>query len=119
MSDRREEITAVIFGAQQDTAALQTPDIPDDVYWLNIAAAAYLALTDGGYLPAGDVLAMIRRERDAAHRFIRALRRAGHIPDGPWTRRANGLTGLESESDIEDAAASADLLAWEIEHSDG
>lgn len=48
--ERREEITAVIFSAQQETAELQTPDIPDDVYWLNLAAGVYLALDEGGYL---------------------------------------------------------------------
>jgi hypothetical protein len=54
LKDNREGLVSIIWSAQQATAATQTSDIPNDVYWLNLAHAVYLAFlakiapTEGG-----------------------------------------------------------------------
>jgi hypothetical protein len=63
-------------------------------------------------------LRVVRGERDRAHAVLRALRLAGHIPDGAWRRLVNGVVALESESDIADAEAEALKIVWDVEQSD-
>lgn len=60
----------------------------------------------------------VHTERDHAHDVLRALRLAGHIPDGGWRRLVNGVVALESESDIEDAEARAMSIVWDVEQRD-
>lgn len=60
----------------------------------------------------------VRAERDHAHHVLRALRLAGHVPDGAWRRLVNGVVGLESEGDIARAEAEAMSIVWQVEASD-
>lgn len=61
---------------------------------------------------------VVRGERDHAHAVLRALRLAGHVPDGAWRRLVNGVVTLESESDIAEAEAAALRIVWDVEQSD-
>jgi hypothetical protein len=63
-------------------------------------------------------LRTVRDERDYAHAVLRALRLAGHVPDGAWRRLVNGVVALESESDIGRAEARALTIVWDVEQSD-
>lgn len=63
-------------------------------------------------------LRTVRSERDRAHDILRALRLAGHVPDGAWRRLVNGAIALDSEGDIEKAEARAMSIIWQVEQSD-
>jgi hypothetical protein len=65
-----------------------------------------------------ETLRTVRAERDRAHTVLRALRLAGHIPEGAWRRLVNGVVALESENDIQRAEAEALTVVWGVEQSD-
>ena len=63
-------------------------------------------------------LSTVRAERDRAHLVLRALRLAGHVPEGAWRRLVNSTIALESEGDIAEAEANAMAVVWDVEQED-
>jgi hypothetical protein len=63
-------------------------------------------------------LRVVRGERDSAQGLLWALRLAGHVPEGGWSRYVNGAVYLDSEGDIARADARAMEFIGHIERSD-
>ena len=65
-----------------------------------------------------NTIRVVQGERDHAHAVLRALRLAGHVPQGAWRRLVNCVVGLESEGDSARAEAAALAIVWEVEQED-